>query len=74
MEIRRKADNHNQANCYGWNDGRYREQCCLTENRRPAELKAPAERLDRYKDTRAGSGKLVGIAATFSGPHKAQPI
>ena len=49
-----KADNHNKAYWYGWDDGRYREQCCLTENRRPAKLKAPAERLDRYKDTRAG--------------------
>jgi hypothetical protein len=44
----------NKAYRYGWNDGRYGERYCFTENRRLAELEAPAERLDYYRGHRAG--------------------
>jgi hypothetical protein len=32
METMTKADDHNKAYWYGWNDGLYREPCCFTEN------------------------------------------
>jgi hypothetical protein len=67
-----KADHHNKAYWYGWNDGRYREQCCFTENHRLAELKARAQKTLLLQRPIARAGKLVGIAATFSGP-KAPP-
>ncbi len=55
MKIMMKTANHNEAYWYGWEEGRYGEQqCCLTDNRRLAELEAPSERLDYYKGHRAG--------------------
>jgi hypothetical protein len=38
----------------GWQDGRYEEPCCFTDNHRLASLKAPSDRLEYYRGHRAG--------------------
>jgi hypothetical protein len=53
-EIMMKAQNNIKAYRYGWNDGRYGQPCCFTENCRLAEFEAPAERLDYYRGHRSG--------------------
>jgi hypothetical protein len=52
--MNRKPQSRSRAYWYGWKDGRYVEPCCFTENRRLAELEAPAERLDYYRGHRTG--------------------
>ncbi len=52
--MNRKLQSYSRAYRYGWKDVRYEESCRFTENRRLAELEAPAERLDYYRGHRAG--------------------
>jgi hypothetical protein len=49
-----KTQNHSRAYWYGWNDGRYGEPCCFTENRRLAELEGSSDKLDYYRGHHAG--------------------
>ena len=50
----RKPQSHSGAYRCGWNDGRYGELYCFTENRSLANLESPSERLDYYRGHRAG--------------------
>jgi hypothetical protein len=52
--VNRKPRTHSTAYWYGWQDGRYKELCCFTDNHRLASLKAPSDRLDYYIGHRAG--------------------
>jgi hypothetical protein len=38
----------------GWQDGRYEELRCFTDNDRLASLTSPSDRLDYYRGHRAG--------------------
>ncbi len=50
----RRPRSHSRAYRCGWNDGRYGELYCFTENRSLANLECPSERLDYYRGHRAG--------------------
>ena len=47
-------NNQTSAYTHGWNDGRYEEPCCFTDNSRLTTLEAPSDRLDYYRGHRAG--------------------
>jgi hypothetical protein len=49
-----KPRTHSTAYVYGWQDGRYEEPRCFTDNHRLASLEAPSDRLDYYRGHRAG--------------------
>jgi len=50
----RKPQIHSRAYWYGWQDGRYGEPRCFTDNHRLAELTVSSDRLDYYRGHRAG--------------------
>ena len=52
--MRRESQDRTSAYRHGWNDGRYGEPCCFTENERLAGLETPSDRLDYYRGHRAG--------------------
>ena len=54
MMMRRESQDHTSAYRHGWNDGRYGEPCCFTDNERLAGLETPSDRLDYYRGHRAG--------------------
>ena len=45
---------HSKAYRDGWQDGRYGEPSCFTDNCRLAGLEAPSDRLEYYRGHRAG--------------------
>jgi hypothetical protein len=49
-----KPRSHSKAYGYGWQDGRYGEPCCFTDNHRLASLTSLSDRLDYYRGHREG--------------------
>ena len=52
--MRRESQDRTSAYRHGWNDGRYGEPCCFTDNERLAGMETPSDRLDYYRGHRAG--------------------
>ena len=50
----RRPRTRSRAFRLGWQDGRYEEPGCFTDNHRLASLTTPSDRLDYYRGHRAG--------------------